>query len=416
MHLHSVKISFRDACEQVRSAAYVNHWIHRYPGKLIPHIPRYFLERELKGKSKLVLDPFCGSGTVLVESMISGHNSIGMDISPLAQFISKVKTTRLEQERLEKHAKELVSKIYASDENEIDIPDFFAIDYWFSQEAQRKLSTIRKEIRGISQNNYRAFFYLVFSSIIRNSSFADPSIPPACKSKNMRKKIENGWEPKVYLEFENAIKEALKYQREFTLLCPEDVNTDIIMANTEEIPLSDDSVDLIITSPPYINAQKYLRSIRNETLWLRLVNSYETLLDMDRASIGTERVYKYEYDEIQGNIFLGHKMADRLVKRIAGQNWKLALIVFKFFNRMRVVIREMHRVLREGFKAIIVVGNNTISGIKVPSSRIIADMAVDTGFKLNHIFVDDIISRGLMTRRNKTANIISTEWVIVLQK
>lgn len=416
MHLHPVEICFRDACKEVPSAAYANHWIHRYPGKLIPHIPRYFLEKEIEEKSKRVLDPFCGSGTVLVEAMISGHNAVGIDINPLACFLSKVKTRKLDQGKLESHANDLISRISMANEDDIDIYDSFAIDYWFSRKVNRKLCTIKKEIESISEPYYRNFFFLVFSSIIRKASYADPSIAPACKSKRMREKIENGWNPSVYDEFKDAIKNALKCHGQFASLCSEDVDANIVEASSKRIPLSDDSIDLIITSPPYINAQKYLRSTRNEIVWLGLVNNYERLLEMDKELIGTERVYTHEYDEIQRNISVEHGTADRVVKRIANLNWKLAVVVFKFFNGMRVVIGEMHRVLCKGSKAVLVIGNNTISGIKVPSSKILTDVAVHTGFKLSQVFVDDIVSRGLMTKRNKTANIINREWVIVLQK
>lgn len=413
----STTICFRKKVKAIRSAAYVNHWVHRYPGKLIPHIPRYFLEKETKENPRLVLDPFCGSGTVLVEAMLAGHNAVGIDINPLACFLSRVKTKRLDQKRLESLSNSILRKTSLPTNDIVQTHNFYGIDYWFSEDVKNKLCRIKKEIETISQSEYRDFFRLVFSSLIRKTSFADPRIPPACKSKRMRKKIENDWNPKVQALFEKTLNNAVKCHQEFLSLCVEDVNAEVINANSGKIPLSDESIDLVITSPPYINAQKYLRSTRNEILWLGLINEYERLRKMDKALVGTERVYKHEFSElIQPNILLGHKDADKLVLKIGKINWRLSLIVFKFFFRIKTVIEEMYRLLTSKAKAIIVIGNNTIGGIKVPTNKILVDMASKVGFKLERIFVDDIISRGLMTKRNKTANIINSEWVLVLHK
>jgi DNA modification methylase len=411
-----INTCFRDICDEVRSVAYANHWIHRYPGKLIPHIPRFFLESKLSDKNQLVLDPFCGSGTVLVEALISGNNAVGIDVNPLARFVSKVKTTKLEPETLKEYASDLLHRIHLSKENSMEIRHNPKLDYWFSEETQEKLYLIKREIEKIPQSDYCDFFRLVFSSIIRKTSYADPRIPPACKSKRMREKVQQGWVPKVFEEFEGATNQALKYHQDFWFFCSDNNEANIINANSEDIPISDCTVDLVITSPPYINAQKYMRSTKNEILWLGLIDNYEKLGEIDKSLIGTERVYRNEYNEMQGNMSIGHRLADEVIAKIEQLDWRLALIVFNYFKKMKKVLGEIYRVLVPGHKVIIVIGNNTIAGQKVHSSKILMDLAIGQRLKLSKIYVDDIVNRGLMTKRNKTANMINREWVFLFEK
>lgn len=409
-------ISFRKHVEEIRSASYANHWIHRYPGKLIPHIPRYFLKKEKTNKPMIVLDPFCGSGTVLVESMISGNNAIGVDINPLACFLSRVKTTKLDTEKLKFYSHTLLEKISAQKDEPL-VHDFYGINYWFSPEVKIQLGKIKNQIDTIEEPDYKDFFRLIFSSLVRKTSYADPRIPPACKSKRMRKKINNNWNPNVLRKFEESINNGLKYHSEFSSLCKDTVTSNVIFSSSENLPLSDESIDFIITSPPYVNAQKYIRSTRNEILWLGLAGENERLQEIDKALVGTERVYTKEHaDFLNSRKSLENQVADNLVETIIEKNWKLGLVVLKFFSSMKIVLDEMYRVLAADSKAIIVIGNNTISGIKIPSHQILLDMAIENGFRLKEIYVDDIVSRGLMTRRNKTANIINREWVLVLKK
>ena len=73
------------------------HGFHKYPAKFIPQIPKWAIRKYLNGhKNKFILDPFCGSGTTLVEGVVAGYNVIGVDIDLLSVMISKVKTTRVD--------------------------------------------------------------------------------------------------------------------------------------------------------------------------------------------------------------------------------------------------------------------------------------------------------------------------------
>ena len=71
------------------------HWIHWYPAKMFHRIPAEILG-SFAGERLTVLDPYCGSGTVLLEAALQGHRAVGADVNPLARLISTVKTRRLD--------------------------------------------------------------------------------------------------------------------------------------------------------------------------------------------------------------------------------------------------------------------------------------------------------------------------------
>src|ERR1044072_5769788 len=88
-----IPVSFRTLIPQFTSAERATHLIHPYPAKLLMHILYFFLSNDVLSKPRsIVLDPFSGSGTVLLESILSGRNAIGIDVNPIAKLISKVKT------------------------------------------------------------------------------------------------------------------------------------------------------------------------------------------------------------------------------------------------------------------------------------------------------------------------------------
>lgn len=91
-----IQVNFRDIVPQLSRGERYTHLIHPYPAKLICHIPYFFLNSDYCcPKQGSVLDPFCGSGTVLLEAILSGRNAYGADANPLARKISRVKTTIL---------------------------------------------------------------------------------------------------------------------------------------------------------------------------------------------------------------------------------------------------------------------------------------------------------------------------------
>lgn len=128
-----------------KDTAYITYGYHRYPAKFIPQIVSRLVEKYTK-EGDLVIDPFGGCGTTLVESKVMGRSSIGVDINPVAILITKAKITPIDPIKIEKEFSELKSRIETYNENtETKAPEHERIDYWFKSEEKRKLAFIFTE-------------------------------------------------------------------------------------------------------------------------------------------------------------------------------------------------------------------------------------------------------------------------------
>jgi len=446
----SQRVDFRGLCAHwqwaKRSDVYT-HFLHRYPAKLIPYIPIFFLSSSLASDDDIILDPFAGTGTVGLESithLVHPRSCQLVEINPLARLISSAKTTPIDPVLLRKQLADL-SRSMREYDKEPTIPQFPGIDFWFRQKAQKGLAQVRDCIENLEADvPEKDFFWACYSSIIRDMSRADPKIAPpvrlsAKKFPGMQKamvkrKLAQKRRFEAPTRFRKTVKRNIERMQGLwdVLGRTESSKTAQVVGNdarhltrtsyigkghlntTQSRPLMDNSVGMVITSPPYINAQKYTRTTKFELWWLGLVEeSAEALSNFDRQLIGTERVPYDEYTEITP---VGNTTADALLRWIFDIEPLRAGIVSKYFNDMRLALREIKRVLRPEGYCILVVGNNAVFKQVIPNNQILAEIAQEEGFALEAMLVDKIRSRGLITKRHETASMIADEWIILLRK
>jgi DNA modification methylase len=184
------------------------------------------------------------------------------------------------------------------------------------------------------------------------------------------------------------------------------------MNGTRGKQVASESVQLIITSPPYPGAQKYIRSSSLSLGWLGLCST-EDLRAFKAGIIGREEFAKAECAQaLQTNI----AEADRVLSKIRKRNLIRATIAATYLNDMRTAIVEMHRVLKLGGHLVLVAANNRICGKTFRTVDYLRIIGQECGLQLTACFVDTIRSRGLMTKRNKTASVITREWVLLFDK
>lgn len=152
------------------------HGFHSYPAMMIPQIARSLIH--LYGdQGQTLLDPFCGSGTALVEARIHGLNSYGVDINPLALLLAKVKSLPLPVDDLKKLSLKLCDDYLKANREYKDvsdkklIPHFFNIEYWFHPKVSRELFLLRSVIEKIKDKDRREFFLVAFSQTVREVSY-----------------------------------------------------------------------------------------------------------------------------------------------------------------------------------------------------------------------------------------------------
>ena len=397
---------------------YLTHAIHPYTAKLIPHIPRYFIGQYTK-PGDTILDPFCGSGTTLLEATIKGRNAIGIDIHPLAKLISEVKTSPINAEKLE-HTINSVKKQLKSDLSTPSI-QFPNIDYWFSSDARGELERIKFTIERLNETidcDTRKFLQLCFSSIIRKSSYADPRIAKTYKSKRVIEKTRNGWIPKPIQYFEEAMDRNSERMKTLSQMLNSNGNrAEVFQGDAKQLSsiLQQNDIkeiNLIITSPPYINAQDYFRSYKLELCWLGITTP-EEIKYLKKQTIGTENLYGIGPNSTLWN---ETELLNTVCGEIGQINKTKASIVHKYFENMKRVFEESQRVLERKGHFCLITGNNNICGVQVPTHKILSDIAEATGFKIVETGRDKIRDRSLPPNRNHKGGIIEEEWVTVFEK
>jgi DNA modification methylase len=430
MNGRPIEVSFRNLLPEIKNIDRYTHLIHSYPAKLLVHIPYFFLNNTIFSKvDDYILDPFNGSGTVLLESLLAHRNAFGADANPLARLISEVKVTKLDTKLLEVELSNI--KISYRKNKDVDIPDVINCDYWFPKRTQILLAKVLTTINEIENDSIRKFMMVSFSNCVKKVSYADQRVSVPVKLNPNRYKTNSQEKNKVnnrlkYLEeidvtekFCEIAKENINRFKEFETVDINGCNARIIAKDARKLSdgidsdtvLKNDSIQLVITSPPYAGAQKYIRASSLNLGWTELAKSNELLL-LDKVIIGRENFRKSDL-----SISLtGIKPADILINKIRNINPVRASIVFNYLIEMKSALDEMTRVLKKGGYLILILGNNKVCNTEFNTQEYLTEYLISKGLILKFKLIDDIKSYGLMTKRNKTADIISREWILVFQK
>lgn len=420
--MEPISVNFRDLVKELNKTERYTHLVHSYPAKLLTQIPYFFLSTDaLCPKDGVVLDPFCGTGTVLLEAVLSGRNAFGADANPLASLISMVKTNYIPKNEL----LEILYKVMQRAKNtkvKTKYPD--AVSAWYSPQTLPQLSALHMSINEIKDEGKKAFFELCFSSIVRRVSYADPSISvpvhwnPERFSNNpkrmneVKSKLEALKTIDVYDRFEAICQVNIDRIESLNGQIKDGVKAKIVSDDARNLGLVSDSVDMVLTSPPYAGAQKYIRASWLNLYWLNRVELGE-IKNLKKRNIGREDYKKAEIFEC----YTGITAADEVLKTIY-QSGKMdrAFLVANYLNEMKIALDESYRVLKVGGYMVIVVGNNTVCGQQFDTQNYLTKYLESRGMQLQFKLIDDIKSYGLMTKRNKTANMITREWVLVFKK
>lgn len=423
-----ITVNFRSIVKDIAHLDRYTHSIHPYPAKLITHIPYFFINNSYFLKDgDIVLDPFCGSGTVLLESILANKCAYGADANPLARLISEVKTQYIPSIVVKKNLRKILRRARSVDK--IEIPEIRNCTFWYTKKVLLGLSALKSTIEEIKDDTIRKFFLLNLSNISRKLSLADPRISVPVRlnpnrfgqgSKDYGKiesKISELENVDVFTKFEICVKEnllrlsRLQGIKNTAKVIAKDSRKLTISLNSKR-RLKKNSVSLIITSPPYAGAQKYIRASSLNLGWLGM-GSPEGIRKLNKQNIGRENILDSECHVFKTGISSADKVISILLKRGKKERAK---IVTTYINEMKESLDESIRVLKKGGHFVLIIGNNTVDGIEFKTHEYLSKYLLGRGLSLELKLIDNIKSYGLMTKRNKTANIISLEWVLVFKK
>jgi DNA modification methylase len=248
---------------------YLTHNFHPYPAKFVPQIPRNVI-LSLTEKSGQILDIFCGSGTSLVEASVLGRHSIGLDVHPLACLVSRVKTTPLTDynirqvqgilDQVESHFTRTRGQVTHVDNEPLYIPDFLNRDHWFKPRMLRELALLRAIIWGTPDGPALDFLKVAFSAIIVKVSNQDSDTRWVA----VEKELPQGAATRAFVL---KVQDMVKRVKDFKGLSPAPAAV-YEHSVTERFPIPSRSIDLVVTSPPYLNSFDYYLYHKLRLFWL----------------------------------------------------------------------------------------------------------------------------------------------------
>lgn len=384
------------------------HCIHTYPAMMIPQIARRLIY--LYGKeAKTLLDPFMGSGTSLVEASLTSHiqEAHGFDLNPLASLISKVKTTVIDTELLYKELPKILnSKVHS------EFPKFDNIGFWFKPEVIESLAILKTAINKILDKDIKDFFKVVLSETIRNVSNTRNR---EFKLYRMEEEKLAKHNPDVFMEFKKIAEQNIAGMQKYSESRKKTITHPSTFSSMDELPLKDESIDIIVTSPPYGDSRTtvaYGQFSRLALQWL----DYEDVATLDNRLLGGKASKELE-------VKIKSKTLQEIIKRVAEIDPKRAKEVLSFYEDFDKVVTQLNRVMaKQGFVCF-VVGNRTVKGINIPTDKIMSEMFMAKGnYKEIATHTRAIPNKrmpSLNSPTNKTGEKVTTmcnEYIFVLQK
>lgn len=402
------------------------HGFHKYPAKFIPQIPKWAIGKHLNGSgNNIILDPFCGSGTTLVEGLLAGHNVIGLDVDPLSSLITKVKTTPIDNKILNEVTNWLTRSIKQTKQGEFK-PECKTIEHWFTKDTINKLSIIRtlidqvlKEFGGSKEvKDIQDLLLVCFSSIIRRVSNADNESQKTYVSHTNIKEPED-----VYSVFFPQVELFIKRITAFSNLVNTKLTNRILCASSTESlekKLRHTRIELAITSPPYIKAIDYIYNQMVELFWIGDLFALDLQSKQNKkkkAYIGTKHIHKIEYNDYSPyKTTLGIGKLDTKLQEVYDldkkNGHKHSYITYKYFADMDRHFAEMSKCLSKGTPYVMVVGDSSVSDIYFETSDFLIEIAKLNGFRILNKWGYKIKNRYMRFDRKGRGGIIEIDWVL----
>lgn len=388
------------------------HGMHRFPGKFIPNIPRYLLRSALKHRAgRILLDPFCGSGTTLVEAALDGRPFVGVDIDPLAVVIATAKTEPLQEDDLD-----MLVRFWKNYDYSQRIPHLIPVvpnlPHWFSDKAVTELSAIKSGCMSLPPKP-QLFCLVVFSSIIRRVSKADDQTQKTYVSRTLPK------EPALASQlFPIFLERAIDGMKEYISLLPKPLRGHIIRADVRRLPRVE--FDDVLTSPPYIDSIDYGYNQMLEYFWLLPelnVHNYDGYRSLRKEPMGFTYSSSENRDSIEERLLRSTRnhfeSACRQIKKHSPKEENVVRTFFHDFTRhCEVMFKRQSR----GAFYICVIGNSTIRQVTVQTAELMVDIFRSVGYKLEDRMVYEIRRHYMKFPRRSNSGKIKQDHILIFRR
>lgn len=391
------------------------HGIHTYPAMFIPQVARRLLERYSQ-EGDTIGDIFCGSGTALVESRLTGRNAYGIDLNPLAIFLAKVKTRPLDPQKLTKEYLTILGRVEKIKGANVTMPKFNNLDFWFKPQVIIKLARLKRAIQQVEDMAIRNFFMVAFSETVRYSSNTKNG-----EFKLVRMEAEKlaKHDPDVLAIFRKQAEKNIVGMSDFYRDAKRGVWTKIIYGDSsKDNGLKANSIDCIITSPPYGDSRTtvaYGQFSRLSAQWIDVFDDPNDASTVDNDLLGG-RATKHLLHSLSSGYL------KEALEKISKQDETRARDVLSFNLGLNECLRQAYRILKPRKYFCLVIGNRLVKQVRVPTDFIIAELAEKIGFTCESIIVRNIPGKR-MPIKNSPTNVVGAleetmnkESIVVLRK
>lgn len=371
-------------------------WIAGFSSDFVHHAIKKYLD-----KKGTVLDPFSGVGTTLVESVLTCNNAIGFEINPYAWLASKTKSKayEIDESKLRYYTSRFINFYHgrlASKTQPMSVPPsaFKTRSDFYSPMVMNKVLLLCDYINGIEEECIQNVFRLAFAStMVRYSNYSyEPSLGRRVSSgKEVIEDFAVGEE--VFNKLSEIRKDIVWLKSKLSY--KESPNVDVIndsFFNYNKY-VTEGTIDLLITSPPYLNNYNYNRNTRPQLYWLGLVENPNDMRKLEYANFGKywqtcreeERIdLTFDLTDTDLSARLEHMRTLNSEKGIYGGNgW--ANYAASYFNDCHKFASAIKVVMRPNSTALVVLGNSILQGIHIPTDIYFGNIAKSVGLKLVEI-------------------------------
>ena len=393
-YIEELGIEMSENIQSIQFTPNINEHIHRWA----PYVQGFsasFVQSILNRYRKVyrdpvVLDPFAGCGTVLVQAKLNGYMSFGTELNPFLHFIANTKLNCWDIP-----PNYLLKTYYKLPRNnQSPAPSFLKSNSHFNKGVLRNLELLKGGIESIAEKNEKQrkvkdLLKLAFSSILIDcSNMKRTPCLGYCKSKKVYDTAPYVLLDKKVRDIANDLSLIQSQYREF-------INTEskIILADAMDFK-HNNKFDLIITSPPYMNGLDYVINYKIEMGWVGFVKDHKELKRIKDEMVVCDNVSKglikkfCGSDSIYSNDWIEEIKADiekSIEKRGSYRRMDMPHIVHKYFDDLYRVMGTVIPSLKPGGRFILVVGDSLIADVYVPTDLLIVKIGLDLGLEIEKI-------------------------------
>ena len=408
-----IMVSFREFLPEITDTSYLTHSLFYYLARFIPQVPRFCLNNYTR-PGDCVIDPFAGSGTVGLEAVLTQRHAILADINPLLNHIVPIKITFDNKSIDLKTLKNMLITMF-EDSTFFYKPSWKNLEYWYEPEILEVLSRYWGWVKNLGENPYRPIIEIALLKASKYFSHAEHRTPKLFKSKSKKKFIQQLMESDWNKAMKKLIMEKAfdTYHRVIQLMSVRPSpssqviyrggmdSSDLEAWNKLQFPSC--PIRAVITSPPYLQAQEYIRTAKLELYWLGY--GEEEVRAVSRMEI--------PYRKAPKSIII--PTLEKIRKHLNRPD--LHAILDSYFYYTISALENAANYLASGGYLCIFVGSPKIDGIEVETWRIFAEYFTGQGYQLQALYEDKIKSRQLFrNRKNKNPSGMSSEFLVVMQK